>query len=230
VTGTTEDDAACCCVRKGLSGGGYLVNVELIKAGDRHGVEGYGCRSRRVQMFNLDDLIGSCTAALSEANPRRAIQEILIEVVSDPSSVEEALPPRRAELVPLYSSPELTIVNVVWAPAMILPPHDHRMWALIGVYGGKEDNSFFRRTPTGIVPSGGKQLVTSDVTLLGHETIHSVSNPLSHEYTGAIHIYGGDFMNEPRSMWDTETMEERPADGESVQRLFEAANTGIAPS
>ncbi|MGO9557666.1 MAG: hypothetical protein ACLPQS_10125 [Acidimicrobiales bacterium] len=179
-------------------------------------------------MFDLDDLIGDCTAALGETNPRLAIKEILAKVVSEPSSVESALPPKRAELVPLFSSPELTIVKVIWAPAMVLPPHDHRMWGLIGIYGGREDNHFFRRTPSGIVPSGGKQLSTSEVSLLGQDTIHSVTNPLSREYTGAIHIYGGDFMNQPRSIWDTETMEERPASGDTVRALFEEANATIA--
>ena len=181
-------------------------------------------------MFDLDHLIGACTAALGETNPRLAIKEILAEVVSDPSSVERALPPQRAELAPLFSSPDLTIVKVIWAPAMVLPPHDHRMWALIGIYGGKEDNSFFRRTPTGLVASGGKQLSTSEVVLLGHDAVHSVTNPLRRAYTGAIHIYGGDFMNEPRSIWDPETMEEGPADGETVRRLFEEANTRIPTS
>ena len=181
-------------------------------------------------MFDLDDLIGACTDALGDPNPRLAIKEILAEAVSDPSSVERALPPRRAELVPLYSSADLTIVKVIWAPAMALAPHDHRMWAAIGIYGGKEDNSFFRRTPTGLMSSGGRQLSVSEVVLLGHDAIHSVTNPLGREYTGAIHIYGGDFMNEPRSIWDTETMEEQPADGETVRRLFEEANARTAPS
>ena len=39
----------------------------------------------------------------------------------------------------------LTVLNVVWAPGMVLPPHDHRMWAAIGIYAGQEDNEFFRR-------------------------------------------------------------------------------------
>ena len=29
---------------------------------------------------------------------------------------------------------------------MALNPHDHRMWAVIGMYGGQEDNAFYRRS------------------------------------------------------------------------------------
>jgi predicted metal-dependent enzyme (double-stranded beta helix superfamily) len=177
-------------------------------------------------MFDLDGFIEACTGALEESNPRLAIKELLEAAVSDPSGVEHALPPERAELSTLYSSAELTIAKVVWAPGMVLAPHDHRMWALIGIYGGQEDNTFYRRTPGGIVTSGGQQLSTSDVTTLGRETIHSVSNARQHDFTGAIHIYGGDFVNQPRSMWDPNTMKEEPANGETVRRLFEAANLG----
>jgi predicted metal-dependent enzyme (double-stranded beta helix superfamily) len=32
--------------------------------------------------------------------------------------------------------------NVVWAPKMTIMPHNHCMWAVIGVYTGREDNIF----------------------------------------------------------------------------------------
>jgi predicted metal-dependent enzyme (double-stranded beta helix superfamily) len=28
---------------------------------------------------------------------------------------------------------------------MMVMPHNHHMWAIIGVYGGREDNIFWRR-------------------------------------------------------------------------------------
>jgi hypothetical protein len=59
--------------------------------------------------------------------------------------------------------------------------------------------------------AGGKQLETGDTTLLGKSVIHAVQNPL-HVFTGAIHIYGGDFFGTPRSDWDPETLKERPYD------------------
>jgi predicted metal-dependent enzyme (double-stranded beta helix superfamily) len=174
-------------------------------------------------MFDVDSFVGDCIVALDESRPQLAIKEILARAVSDPSGIAAALPPVTAELAPIYSSEVLTIVKVVWAPTMSLPPHDHRMWAAIGIYGGAEDNAFWRRVPEGIVSSGRKALTTSDVLLLGDDVIHSVTNPGIRNYTGAIHIYGGDFMNEPRSMWDPESMREGPADGETVRQLFAEA-------
>ena len=178
----------------------------------------------RAAMFDIDELIADCIAALEDREPRLAVKEVLARAVSDPASIEAALPPVRAELVVLYSSAALTVLKVVWAPGMSVPPHDHLMWAAIGIYGGQEDNRFFRRSLAGLVPSGGKLLATSEVGLLGAEAIHAVTNPRGHDYTGAIHVYGGDFPSKERSMWDVATGQERQADGETMRGLFEEAN------
>jgi len=97
------------------------------------------------------------------------------------------------------------------------------MWAAIGIYGGQEDNAFFRRADDGLVASGGKQLHDGDVILLGDDVIHAVTNP-SRGCTGAIHIYGGDFVNQPRSEWDPVTLQERPFDLEHAREQFASAN------
>ena len=59
------------------------------------------------------------------------------------------------------SADDLTVLHVVWAPGMSIYPHDHRMWAIIGIYEGQEDNAFYRRetprAPT-LTESGGKRL------------------------------------------------------------------------
>ena len=42
--------------------------------------------------------------------------------------------------------------------------------------------------------------------------------------TGAIHVYGGDFANQPRSQWGPGPREERPYDIEEARQQFAAAN------
>jgi predicted metal-dependent enzyme (double-stranded beta helix superfamily) len=97
------------------------------------------------------------------------------------------------------------------------------MWAVIGLYGGREDNTFYRRSPEGLVVAGGKALETRDAALLGKSIVHAVTNPLR-AFTGAIHVYGGDFFATPRSEWTPDTLEERPYDVEHTKRLFADAN------
>ena len=131
--------------------------------------------------------------------------------------------PAQAGLFPVYQSPELTILNVIWAPGMSLYPHDHRMWAVIGVYGGTEDNVFYKRTPKGLVRASSKRLETADAAFLGKDCVHAVTNPLG-KFTGAIQIYGGDFFGAARSEFDPETLQERPFDVEKAKRVFLDAN------
>jgi predicted metal-dependent enzyme (double-stranded beta helix superfamily) len=123
----------------------------------------------------------------------------------------------------LYRAPNLTVLDVVWPPHMTLFPHDHRMWAAIGIYGGREDNAFYRRDGGELVPSGRRELLDGAVLLLGDDVIHSVHNPAQSSYTGAIHVYGGDFVGTPRSQWDPETLAEQPYDLAAVREEFDRA-------
>jgi predicted metal-dependent enzyme (double-stranded beta helix superfamily) len=177
-------------------------------------------------VFDLDDFLTRCEEARAEDEPRRAVREVLERALGQPDAVRDALAPDDAGFTLLHHSDELTVLHVVWAPRMQIYPHDHRMWAAIGIYAGQEDNAFFRRSGPGertLSETGGKQLTTGDTVLLGDDTIHGVTNPRD-SYTGAIHVYGGDFVNQPRSQWGPGPVEERPYDIDDARRQFAAAN------
>jgi predicted metal-dependent enzyme (double-stranded beta helix superfamily) len=97
------------------------------------------------------------------------------------------------------------------------------MWAVIGIYGGREDNIFWRRVkddPDGKIEAAGAQaLSTGDWAPLGKDIIHSVTNPIP-KLTGAIHIYGGDFFEAERSEWDPEVLTEQAYDMNRVKAMF----------
>jgi len=179
-------------------------------------------------MFELERFIGDCRAALAEGQCHKAVREVVARAVSDPAAVIKALgEPRRAGMTSLYRSSDLTIVDFHWGPSMTLMPHDHRMWGVIGVYTGREDNIFWRRLPaeagTRVEAAGAKAICTGAVEPLGRDIVHSVTNPLP-RITGAIQVYGGDFFAATRSEWDPETLLERPFDLERARRVFEETN------
>lgn len=177
-------------------------------------------------MFDVDSLVADAKAAIGETEPRRAVRELLERTMSTAGELGETFQPRRGGLDLLYVSDELTVLHVVWAPGMRLFPHDHQMWANIGIYAGQEDNTFYRRTeddPHTVRETGGKELRVGDVLTLGTDAIHAVTNPLD-RLTAAIHIYGGDFVNNPRSQWGPGPLEERPYDMDAVTQLFAEAN------
>ena len=153
-----------------------------------------------------------------------AVRDALTELVSDPNGLEQAIGPVEAGgITTLHNAADLTVLRVAWTPGMALNPHDHRMWAVIGMYGGQEDNAFYRRVPGSIEATGGKELPAGDVLVLGDDVIHSVANTRG-EFAVALHVYGGDFFAAGRSEWDFDTYKERPRDIANTRRLFEEAN------
>ena len=182
----------------------------------------------RCPSFELDRFIADCRAARVEDPSHKSVREIVARAVSNPARVVKGLgTPKRAGLHTLYQGEDLTILNVIWGPRMTLMPHNHEMWAVIGIYSGREDNIFWRRIrgdPAGKVEAAGaKALCEKDAEPLGRDIVHSVTNPLS-RYTAALHVYGGDFFATGRSEWDPETLRQQPYNIDRIRRLFEESN------
>ena len=179
--------------------------------------------------FDLDRFVSDCRAALEESNPPGAVCALVERAVHDrPSLLREFGEPEAAGILPLHRSTDLTVLNVIWSPNLSILPHNHEMWAVIGVYTGRENNIFWRRLEDEahrIEAAGAKSLGARDAIRLGRDIIHSVTNPVS-RLTGAIHVYGGDFFETPRSEWDPETLVERPYDLERNRRLFQDSAPG----
>lgn len=181
-------------------------------------------------MFDLDRFIEDCEAAVRADPSHKAAREVLQRVNSDPAAILKALgEPTKAGVVPLHKSPTLTVLNVVWGKRMTIMPHNHTMWAVIGVYTGREDNIFWRRVPGApdglIEAAGAKSLGERCAEALGPDVIHSVTNPLG-RLTAAIHVYGGDFFGAvpARSDWNPETLHECGYDVALHRQMFEEAN------
>lgn len=181
-------------------------------------------------MFDLDRFIAECQEAVVQDDGQRHVREIVSRACSDHAALMRALgEPTRAGLNTLYRSDTLTVLNLVWGPHMTLSPHNHGMWAVIGLYTGREDNIFWRRiedeTGSHVEAAGAKSLSAGEAAPLGKDIIHSVLNPIP-RLTGALHVYGGDFFRPGRSEWDAETLREGPYDADRTRALFEAANAG----
>jgi predicted metal-dependent enzyme (double-stranded beta helix superfamily) len=174
--------------------------------------------------FDVDRFIEDVRGARLEAESQRAVEEVLDRAVREPGAILGGIgEPEEAGIHPLFQSEDLTILNVVWAPLMVLLPHEHGMWASIGVYTGREDNIVWKRTGPMIEASGAAALSEREVFGLPRDAIHSVTNPIR-RLTGALHIYGGDFFGTARSEWDPETLRERPFDLEAARRSFREAS------
>jgi len=186
-----------------------------------------GASNRPAQLgrkFDPKRFIEDCRAAAAKPDAQAAIRELLAREIADPQSVLAGVgAPTKGGLNTLYHSPELTILNIVWSPLMQLLPHDHRMWALVGIYTGREDNIFWRRDAGRLTAVNATAISAGVPLVLPSDVIHSVNNPIE-KLTGAIHIYGGDFFGAHRSEWDPETLTERDWNIREAVRNFEQSN------
>jgi predicted metal-dependent enzyme (double-stranded beta helix superfamily) len=179
-------------------------------------------------VFELNQFISDCRSVLQQDSSLNFVREITARAVSYPDAVLKGLgEPTRAGIQTLFRSDSLTILNVIWGPHMTLFPHNHQMWAVIGIYTGREDNIFWRRVPGSpsgqLEAAGARALREKDAEPLGHNIIHSVTNPIP-RLTGAIHVYGGDYFAPGRSEWDPESLLEQPCSVDRIVRQFEESN------
>ena len=165
-------------------------------------------------MFDLDRFVADCRAALAQGGSA-AITEIMERTVAAPGEIMRALGEPEAPIsTTLFHAPDITILNLAWAPHHWTLPHNHNVRAVIGMYAGGENNMFWRRLPEDarlVEAAGAKSLRKGDVAVLGKDIIHSVTNPLG-QISAAIHVYEGDFFALGRSMWDAESLAEAPYD------------------
>lgn len=201
------------------SGQSFLSPLATAKAGSKpRAKEG---------TIEIDRFVSDCVEANREVDAQAAVSEVLARAVSDPDAMLRAVgEATKAGITPFYRSAELTIFSAVWTPQMNLMPHNHLMWASIGIYTGREDNILWRRTADSIEGYGARTLFEGDVADLPVDVIHSVTNPLP-RFTGGIHIYGGDFFDTTRDQWNPETLAIEPSDGNVIKAIFERENAKL---
>jgi predicted metal-dependent enzyme (double-stranded beta helix superfamily) len=175
-------------------------------------------------MFDIDSFVADCRAALAERSSE-AVRDVVCRAIAEPDAILKVLgEPSGASAGVVFQAADLTILNVVWGARQWTLPHNHNHRAIIGMYGGGEDNIFWRRLPEDakgrVEAAGAQSLRHGDVAVLGRDIIHSVTNPLG-KLSMALHVYDGDLMADPkRSHWDAEDLTERHYDGALVSPMF----------
>lgn len=163
-------------------------------------------------MFDLQKFVEDCRDLLTDAKPTEGIKELIREAISDPDGVKNAFEnaealERQGPITFAFRDFELSIADVTTPSGLRSPAHNHKMWAVIGVYEGQEHNRFFQYEGDRLIEEGERLLKHGDIAVLHPEAIHAIYNPLPTS-SSAIHVYGGDLVNRPdRSMWNPQTID-----------------------
>jgi predicted metal-dependent enzyme (double-stranded beta helix superfamily) len=117
--------------------------------------------------MNIDHFVEDCIAANRETDAQAAVKEVLARAVSNPRAVLASIgEPEKAGINVLHASATLTIFSATWTPQMNLMPHNHLMWANIGIYTGREDNIMWRRNAENIEAFEAAALFEGDTAAL----------------------------------------------------------------
>jgi predicted metal-dependent enzyme (double-stranded beta helix superfamily) len=168
-------------------------------------------------VFDAETFVSDCQAAVVEVDPVTAVRDVVAAAIADGSSIDAALGTefKRAPDI-LFSSVDLTVQRIRWPPGFVSSPHDHRMWAVIGVYAGEELNRLYDRSPNGLTECGRHAVAQRDVFVLDQNAIHLVENP-DRGWTAGLHVYGGDILSVERSAWGPDGREVTFAEDSSVR-------------
>ena len=166
-------------------------------------------------MLDVQDFIATCKQCVGAPDGARRVLDLMQSIVGDAEGIKSAIVPgesrRAVRDLTLFQSPELFVLNAALYPHFKSPPHDHGMWAVIGIYEGQENNTFYRRSGDGLEEINRREIRGGEAVLLGPEVIHAIENPLGSSTLG-LHVYGGDIFAAKRSMWHPRTGEELPYD------------------
>jgi predicted metal-dependent enzyme (double-stranded beta helix superfamily) len=165
-------------------------------------------------MSVTDEFIARCVATVTTGQEPAATVEVVEQALRDQSIARDLSLDEGVRI--LHNSENLTILHVVMskrAAGIGDPiPHNHSMWAAVGVTHGSEHNQLFRRSDDTIEPSGVHVIEAGSVFFMDEDTIHSVKNPSAEHVSSALHVYGGDLIGAAKSMWCAPGLNESPFD------------------
>ena len=172
---------------------------------------------------SIHDLIPRLRQASALRDGPEAVRAVLAAAVADDSDWLDPQYQERPEtrdwvLYPLYraSDGHLSILVAVFKAGVSTTAHNHGAWAVVGVYRGRERETWYRRLDDGSAP-GRARLQVADtfvnprgtVTVVPDGTIHSVE-ALDGTDAISIHVYGTDILTQNRSTFDLRTGSEAP--------------------
>lgn len=177
--------------------------------------------------MKVHDLVARCAAAAETAEPMRAVREVVDGLRGDIESIERSLSyvsgvGGNARQV-FYRSPNLTLLKVRFPSGRRTPPHNHGTWAMILLLSGCEKNTLYRNEASGLRKAGEVTLERGSVLPMLAETAH-VAECIGDEPAIGLHVYGGDILELPRSMWNPQTLEEHALDWTVYERFAQMAS------
>ena len=172
--------------------------------------------------FSLTGFVRSARSAAADARPVAAVNTLMSQTFTDPQAIAKAVGSFIAADECLYEDDEVSVYTVRFAPHELVPPHNHRMPAFLGVYEGTEVNLLYRQVESGRLKLAKRRVLNpGDTMAMGGDGIHAVHTDNIMPSLG-LHIYLGRLSTVSRELFDTETGQSMPFTDANYRMLVRA--------
>lgn len=168
--------------------------------------------------FSLEQFVSDARQAAHAPNALAATEALMADVFANPDLIVAGLPALPVEEVMLFEDNTVSIWHEMFLPTEELPPHDHQLPAIIGVYKGVERNRLFRQNSGKLVPNGSLTLGPGDIFVFGARDVHTVQ-ALEGRPSYGLHVYLGALTKVERSLFSWESGHALPMGGEAFEEM-----------
>ena len=169
--------------------------------------------------FSFAGFVQSARSAAADTRPVLAVKTLMSQTFADPQGIAKAA----GSFIPadecLYEDDEVSVYWVRFAPHELVPPHNHRMHAFLGIYEGTEVNLLYRQAESGQLELAKRRVLNpGDTMSMGGDGIHAVHTEDAMPSLG-LHIYLGRLSTDSRELFDSETGQSMPFTDANYQML-----------
>jgi predicted metal-dependent enzyme (double-stranded beta helix superfamily) len=154
--------------------------------------------------FSIEGFVQSIRLAANSDEPETAVRDVLLEAVKKPDAIFAATSDEDGDETMYFEDDSVSIWRCRFQPKIMLPPHEHLLKVLIGVYSGGEKSILYKRTEDGLKEAGSVTVHAGEVITLGKAAIHAVTTK-DDKPSDAIHVYLGPLMQLERDLFEWES-------------------------
>ena len=174
--------------------------------------------------FSFDKFVTEIRAAAVSDKPTHAIRTLMQNALETPEALVADNPLEEgADEIMLFEDDTVSVWVCRFDPHTVVPPHEHKMNAFIGVFKGREKNLFFRNEADGLKYISTKIIDAGQMTSIGADGLHAVVAE-GEEDCYSFHVYAGPLSKIKRSLFDWDTGQALEFTDENYHHLKKPAN------
>jgi len=182
--------------------------------------------SLRYEMtFSFDQFVTDARAAAVSDKPTHTIRTLMQKALETPETLVANNPLKKdVDEIMLFEDDTVSVWICRFDPYSVVPPHEHKMNAFIGVFKGREKNHFFKIDTNGLKYQSTQIIDAGQMTSIGTDGLHAVVAE-GDEDCYSLHVYTGPLSKVKRSLFDWDTGQALEFTEENFSRLKRAPNT-----